>query len=113
FTYLWNFGAGSTSTSRTPSHAYGAAGTYNVALTVTDKDGGSSSASTIVTVGQAPSSGLPNVSSLLGLWDLRAANPLVNQQAPGTYDAHLVGDVPLGPDGAHIAGNPDVWHNRS
>jgi PKD repeat protein len=40
FTYSWNFGDNSTSTQASPSHTYAAAGTYNVTLKVTDKDGG-------------------------------------------------------------------------
>ena len=35
-TYQWNFGDGATGTGATPSHAYSAAGTYNVTLTVSD-----------------------------------------------------------------------------
>ena len=37
--WLWNFGDGSTSTSRNPSHIYTQPGTYTVALTVTGSSG--------------------------------------------------------------------------
>ncbi len=39
----WDFGDGGTSTATNPSHTYAAAGTYNVALTVTDDDGATDS----------------------------------------------------------------------
>ena len=41
--FSWNFDDGSGSDDRNPRHDYTAAGTYNVALTVTDDDGASSS----------------------------------------------------------------------
>ena len=37
--FSWNFGDGATSTAATPSHAFAAAGDYNVVLTVTDNAG--------------------------------------------------------------------------
>ncbi|MBA3801671.1 MAG: PKD domain-containing protein [Acidimicrobiia bacterium] len=37
--YAWNFGDGTTASGRTASRTYAAAGTYDVALTVTDDDG--------------------------------------------------------------------------
>lgn len=40
-TYAWDFGDGARATGVGASHAYAAAGTYVVRLTVTDKDGGS------------------------------------------------------------------------
>ena len=36
--YFWEFGDGATSSQKSPNHTYAAAGTYNVKLTVTDKD---------------------------------------------------------------------------
>jgi hypothetical protein len=50
FSFLWNFGDGSTSTSLTPSHSYAAAGTYNVSLSATDKDGATTTATTTALV---------------------------------------------------------------
>jgi PKD repeat protein len=56
-TYAWNFGDGATSAGPTPSHAYGAAGTYNVSLTVTDGRGGSHTAGTTAAI--APANAAP------------------------------------------------------
>ena len=48
--WSWTFGDGGTSTAQNPSHTYAAGGTYTVALTVTDNDGGTGSTSQPVTV---------------------------------------------------------------
>jgi PKD repeat protein len=65
FTYLWNFGDGTTSTSATPSHSYTQASTYTVTLTATDEDGWSGTATTSVTVNQtlafAPTHGVYSI----------------------------------------------------
>jgi len=47
----WNFGDGATSTAANPSKTYTAAGTYTVALTVTDNGGASNTVGRSVTVG--------------------------------------------------------------
>ncbi|MER5867094.1 collagenase [Kitasatospora sp. NPDC002040] len=46
----WTFGDGTSSSERNPSHTYAAAGTYTVALTVTDSNGRSGTTPTSVTV---------------------------------------------------------------
>lgn len=57
--YSWDFGDGSSSTQANPSHAYIAAGSYSVALTVTDADGASDSQGTTATVSETqPVSGV-------------------------------------------------------
>jgi MYXO-CTERM domain-containing protein len=56
--YAWDFGDGSTASGVTASHAYSAAGTYLVRLTVTDDKGATGQDAAIVTVG-APSNRLP------------------------------------------------------
>jgi hypothetical protein len=55
--WLWNFGDGASSTQQSPSRTYAAAGTYSVALTVTDDDGASGSTTRQVTVGGAGCAG--------------------------------------------------------
>ena len=42
YSYNWSFGDGSTNTTQNPRYHYGAAGTYNVTLNVTDSKGTSS-----------------------------------------------------------------------
>jgi PKD repeat protein len=54
--YLWTFGDGSTSTEKNPSHAFTAAGTYSVTLSVSNATGqsGAATAQTItVTTGSS------------------------------------------------------------
>ncbi len=51
--WQWDFGDGATSTDQHPTHAYGSAGTYTVALTVTDDDGAVANVSQSVTVSAA------------------------------------------------------------
>jgi PKD repeat protein len=48
--YAWNFGDGQTGTGATPSHTYGAGGTYQVRLTVTDNLGATAVVTNAVTV---------------------------------------------------------------
>jgi PKD repeat protein len=45
YTYYWDFGDGSTSSSQNPFHIYSTAGNYNVSLTVTDSQNNESSSS--------------------------------------------------------------------
>ncbi len=49
----WNFGDGATSTATNPIRTYAAAGTYTVALTVTDNGGASNTISRSITVGSS------------------------------------------------------------
>lgn len=55
--WSWTFGDGGSATTQSPSHVYAAAGTYTVALTVTDNLGATSSTTQSVTV-TAPTSGI-------------------------------------------------------
>ena len=49
-TYSWNFGDGSTGSGATPTHAYSWGETFTVSLTVSDGNGGSDSATSMVTI---------------------------------------------------------------
>ncbi|MBL0165050.1 MAG: pre-peptidase C-terminal domain-containing protein [Xanthomonadales bacterium] len=63
----WNFGDSTTSTATNPSHTYAAAGTYSVALTVTDNGGATNSVTKSVTVTAPPSNVLQNGVTVNGL----------------------------------------------
>jgi PKD repeat protein len=52
--WQWDFGDGSSSTQRNPSHTFTTAGSYQVRLTVTDDRGGQGSTTKQVTVGAPP-----------------------------------------------------------
>jgi hypothetical protein len=51
--YTWSFGDGTTGTGMTPKHAYAAAGTYIVTLTVVDEESMSNTNSTTATISAA------------------------------------------------------------
>lgn len=53
--YAWDFGDGGSSSQANPSHAYAAAGSYVVTLSVTDADGASDTATTSAGVSDQPS----------------------------------------------------------
>jgi carboxypeptidase T len=57
----WTFGDGGTSTATNPAHAYAAAGTYAVTLTVTDNDGATHAKTSQVTVTTAAQSFFQNL----------------------------------------------------
>lgn len=52
--YAWTFGDGTSGTGVTPTHRYGASGTYAVGLTVTDNSGGMTTITQSVTVTNLP-----------------------------------------------------------
>lgn len=58
--YAWNFGDGSTSATKNPTHTYPGAGTYTVSETVKDSSGKSGTASNSVTVSTAATQLLSN-----------------------------------------------------
>lgn len=57
YSYEWDFGDGSTSAAKSPSHTYSTGGTYDVTFKVTDGAGGEREMTQSVTVNEPPSSG--------------------------------------------------------
>jgi len=57
--YSWTFGDGDSDSGAIVEHAYTAAGNYTVTLTVTDNDGLTHTYTQVITVKEAPPSGIP------------------------------------------------------
>ncbi|MCB9233780.1 MAG: PKD domain-containing protein [Bacteroidia bacterium] len=50
--FAWDFGDGTTSTKKSPTHAYSSPGTYKVTLTIENKSGDASTSATNIVVGE-------------------------------------------------------------
>jgi hypothetical protein len=102
----WDFGDLSSSPDEDPTHTYGAAGDYQVGLTVTDNDGAQNSVTHTVTVSDAPP---PNTAPVanndtytvaqggtlnVGLEDGTLSNDDDAEQDPLDLAAELVQDIP-------------------
>jgi PKD domain len=92
FTYLWNFGDGTTSLLADPSHTYQTTGNFNVVLQITDND--SEVASSLRSVQVTSTSGLtypvtivvtPTACGTVKVGTQWADNGTVLQLAPGSY----------------------------
>jgi PKD repeat protein len=82
-TWDWDFGDGYSSSIQNPVHAYAAAGTYMVSLTVTDNDGGSDTASQDITVAEPPNVP-PSASFTYSTTDLTATFSDTSTDGDGT-----------------------------
>jgi serine protease len=96
----WNFGDGTSSTATSPSKTYAAAGTYSVALTVTDNLGATNTRTQSVTVGTAsnvltngvPVTGIAGALTSQQFWTMNVpagASNLKFVTAGGTGDADM------------------------
>jgi PKD repeat protein len=89
--YAWDFGDGNSSTAENPAHAYVAAGTYTVTLTVTDDAGDATSDSTTATI-EAPAVNVPPTADAKGPYNGFVGEPI-------TFD----GSGSVDPDGSIVA----------
>ncbi len=112
FRYAWDFGDGTTSTLSAPLHAYAQAGNYTITLVVTDKDGGSTTATataritdtTTVDVLPTPDGNVPNF----------GAHPTVVSIHSGAWsDVHTwsTGQLPATGDVVSIAPETTVTYD--
>lgn len=67
YTYLWDFGDGSTSTEKNPSHIYNKAGTYNVTFTVTDDEGSEESDAGMIEIVGDEDNGTPGFELIIAI----------------------------------------------
>jgi PKD repeat protein len=113
-TYSWDFGDGTTSAEQNPSHAYGAAGTYTVTLTVADNQNATNAVSSSVTVtvptNQAPvvNAG-PNETVVFGLLYTLNASFTDPDNGPWTYTINW-GDGSSSSGSRSTAGSFSVGH---
>lgn len=92
FSYLWDFGDGSTGSQAAPAHSFAAEGEYMVIVRVTDGKGGSASGFVVVTVtpsntGDLNGDGVVNVGDLT-LVTMHYGQMAANPNWDGTADAN-------------------------
>jgi subtilisin family serine protease len=89
--HTWDFGDGATGDGATATHTYAEAGTYTAELTVTDADGNTDTATTVVEVG-APSGNEPPTAAFtatcLGFWGLCLFDATGSTDADGDVAAY-------------------------
>jgi PKD repeat protein len=105
-TYQWQFGDGQQSISQGPSHAFPAAGPYQVKLTVTDNDGASGAVTKTVNV-TAASSGAPTAGFTVNCSSLDCTFTDQSTDANGTVVSWA---WEFGDNGVSSAQNPPVHH---
>ncbi|MFN8255823.1 MAG: PKD domain-containing protein [Bacteroidales bacterium] len=93
--YSWSFGDGATSALANPTHAYTAAGTYTVSLTVTDNEGATGTNTTTATI-TAGSTNLPPIVNVNGPYT-GVAGTAISFSSAGSSD----------PDGTIVSG---LWN---
>jgi PKD repeat protein len=86
--WSWTFGDGGSSTSQNPAHAYGAAGTYSVSLTVTGPGGTNSITKTNYIIVSAATCTVPNfvgnqtrINNAQGIWNTAGFTTTIVQAA--------------------------------
>lgn len=113
FTYSWDFGDGTApGTAASPNHVYATPGYYTASVTVRDKDGGSASTSTLVTVGATASSYIVTPYDKIPNF---GANPTITASRSGSWSdagtwslGRLPGDGDIVSIGTNISVTYDV-----
>jgi PKD repeat protein len=105
--WAWTFGDGGTANGQTPNHTYGVAGTFDVTLTVTDNNGGSTPVTKQVSVTPPPVAGGPSADFDFSCTSLDCT--FADQSSDGAPGTIVSWDWDFGDGTAHSAAqNPPV-----